>query len=100
MTSPKHQSTTTGVRSYSRIGTALVIVLALFLFAVVPAKMFMDGSPVAGWLLLGLGFVLILLITLALTLPVKQREGGTYIARAATDLDPKTFDPTKDGLPW
>ena len=100
MTPPTHQSTPKRVRPYSRIGTAIVIAMSIFVFVVVPIKMFMDSSPVAGWLLLVLGGVFALLATLALTLPVKQREGGVYTARAATDTDPKTFHPTKDGLPW
>ena len=87
-------------RTYSRLGTFIAISLVVYVFVVVPIKLMADSSPTAA-LFFGI-FAAIFLTTLilAFTVPVTQREAATYKVSPPMDIDPATFDPTRDGVSW
>lgn len=86
---------------YSPVGTFIFISLFVFAFIVVPIKMFANASPKAGWVLLILGTILLISIIAAFVAPVKKRnERIEYAVRPPMELDPNTFDATKDGVSW
>jgi carbon starvation protein CstA len=87
-------------RTYSRFGTFIAISLVVYVFVVVPIKLMADSSPTAA-LFFGI-FAAIFLVTLilAFTVPVTQREAATYKVRPPMDIDPDTFDSTRDGVSW
>lgn len=102
MTTPRHRRRPLKKTkpAYSRIGTFLVISLAVFVYIVVGIRLFGDESLVAAIVYYGLGLMGLAIVVGAFMVPVTQREHAEYKSRAPMDLDPQTFDSTSDGVPW
>lgn len=86
--------------TYSRFGNFFAISLIVFSFIVVPIKLFADSSPLAALVFGALATALVVVIAIAFLVPVTPREAATYKVRRPMELDPTTFDPTKDGVSW
>ncbi|HYF61908.1 MAG TPA: hypothetical protein VD886_03790 [Herpetosiphonaceae bacterium] len=87
-------------RAYSRFGTFIAISLAVYVFVVVPIKLMADSSPTAAVFFGVFAAIFLVTVILAFAVPVTQREAETFTVRPPMDIDPKTFDPTKDGVSW
>lgn len=85
---------------YSRFGTFVAISMAVYVFVVVPIKLLADSSPTAAIAFGVLSGILLVTVVGAFLIPVKQREAAKYTVRRPMELDPTTFDPTKDGVSW
>ncbi len=86
--------------AYSRFGNFFAISLIVFCFVVVPIKLYADASPLAALIYTVLTGVFVLVVAVAFIVPVTQREAATFKTRRPMELDPTTFDPTKDGVSW
>ena len=86
--------------TYSRFGNFFAISLIVFCFIVVPIKLLADASPLAALAFMALTGGFVLVVAICFIVPVTPREAVTVKTRRPMDLDPTTFDPTKDGVSW
>ncbi len=86
--------------TYSRFGTFVAISLAVYAFVVVPIKLLVDSSPAAAIAFGVFAGIFVVTVISAFVIPVKQREAAKYTVRRPMELDPSTFDSTKDGVSW
>jgi hypothetical protein len=86
--------------TYSRFGNFFAISLIVFAFVVVPIKLAADASPLAALIFTVLAGLFVLVVAVCFIVPVTPREATTFKTRRPMELDPTTFDPTKDGVSW